>query len=300
MTTRCAPVVVFAYNRPVHLRRALDSLAAADLSSSSMVRVFSDGPRNEKAAAGVRAVRSLLREPGWNACFDIFSVVEADYNKGLATSVIEGITGILAEHESVIVLEDDLLVAKDFLSFMNDCLVFFRNEAQVGSVTGHCPITRIPAGYPHDVMAVPRNCSQGWATWRDRWSEVDWSASGANLIRRDRALRKVFVSAGSDRMDRLRRQVSGQLDTWSIRFGLWQVLSGRHTIYPVCNRVRNIGFDGSGMHSRAGEEKNAFLETDATPYRLTCPGVSPGILAEFHRAYSGSLLARIKRGLRNL
>ena len=43
MNATLAPVVVFAYNRPLHLQRTLDALAACRLADRTHVHVFADG-----------------------------------------------------------------------------------------------------------------------------------------------------------------------------------------------------------------------------------------------------------------
>jgi len=116
---------------------------------------------------------------------------------------------------------------------------------------------------------------------------VDWGARAASGLWRDATMRRRFNAAGNDRLGRLQRQLLGGIDSWSIRFGLWQTLSGMHTIYPVHNRVRNIGFDGSGMHTRKGEEVNAVGLIEASPYRLETVLEDTAILNAVSRIYSG-------------
>lgn len=300
MSETLSPVVVFAYNRPDHLRQTLTALAEAELAAQSRVRIYADGPRDAAALEAVAAVRGVLDDPVWRTRFAAFEVVAAEANQGLARAIIGGVTEVVEAAGRVIVLEDDLIVSRDFLRFMNDALEFYRDHANVGSISGFSPLKARPAGYTHDVMRVPRNCSHGWATWADRWREVDWTAAEASRLREDRELRRRFDSAGSDRFDRLQRQLAGKINSWSIRFGLWQVLSGRDTIYPVANHVRNIGFDDSGTHTRTGEGINDRLSAAQGRWTLVDPETSPAVLAAFRRAYSGSLPARMRRFVRNL
>lgn len=299
MSRPVAPVVVFAYNRPDHLRQTLTALGDADLARDSRVRVYADGPRNEAAREGVAAVRAVLDDAVWRTRFGTFEVVASDENKGLARAIIGGVSEVVEQAGRVIVLEDDLIVSRDFLRFMNDALDFYEADQTVGSISGFCPLKAPPPGYTADVMRVPRNCSHGWATWADRWREVDWTMSEAWKLQQDRALRRRFHLAGSDRYDRLQRQLAGKINSWSIRFGLWQFLSGRDTIYPSANHIRNIGFDNSGTHTRSGEEINDALG-DRRQWTLADVEVHPGILAGFRRAYSGPPLARLGRYLRHL
>ena len=66
------------------------------------------------------------------------------------------------------------------------------------------------------------------------------------------------------------------------------------------NRINNIGYDGTGVHSGVGRPKNATIRTDAAPYRLSHVAPSAAIDKAFHRTYSGSPLSRLKRELRGI
>lgn len=299
MTRSLAPVVLFAYARPDHLRQTLTALAAADGAAETALWIFSDGPKNAAAEEKVAGVRMVLAEPRWQRNFAKVTIVAADKNKGLARSIIEGVSEVLEQHERVIVLEDDLLVARDFLRFMNSALENHAQTEQVGSVTGYCPIPQPPKGYAHDVYAVPRSCSHSWATWRDRWETVDWSGRGAARLWQEPALRKRFMATGSDKLDRLGRQLEGRIDSWSIMFNLWHALNDRVALYPVRNLVQNIGFDGSGTHTGAHDRMHTALAPSGSALDLALPPEDPRVLAAFHKIYSGSLLGRLRRFLRN-
>ena len=293
-----APIVVFAYNRPDHLQQTLEHLSLADGALDSELWIFCDGPKYGADAAQIDAARVVAESPVWRKHFAAVRVEISDVNKGLASSIIQGVSRVILSAGHVIVVEDDVLVSPDFLLFMNDCLAFYQSNQKVGSITGFSPLVQPPAGYMHDVMAVPRNCSQCWATWADRWNEVDWGAHNAALIWQNRALRRRFNIAGNDRAYRLQRQLAGQIDSWSVRFGLWQTLGARHTIYPVHNRVRNIGYDGSGAHTLQHENVNVRALTDARPYRLEHISEDVRILRLFARIYGGRWHRRVLREIK--
>lgn len=293
MTGLLAPVVLFAYNRPVHLRRTLDALAACRLSGQTIVHIFADGPRKPEVADAVLAVRDVLAQEATAGRFADFQIHASPVNLGLANSIIGGVGKVLAEHRRAIVLEDDLLVSADFLEFMNDCLEFYKDDPAVGAVTGYSPLSALPTGYTGDVFLVHRNSSQGWGTWSRVWDGVDWSASDATTLDRSLGLRRLFNREGNDRYDRLRRQLAGRIDSWSIRFGLSLFMRGMGTVYPAVNRIANIGYDGTGIHSGVGTPKNEVIAEAA--YRLTPLSISPDIQKAFHATYSGPLRGRLLR-----
>lgn len=293
MTTVLAPVVVFAYNRPRHLQRTLDALAACRLAQSTHVHVFADGPRKSAAAEAVAEVRRVLERESGAGRFASFRTQISEVNLGLANSIIGGVGQILETFGRVIVLEDDLLVSEDFLEFMNDCLEYYKDDQTIGAVTGFSPLEALPPGCSGDVFAVHRNSSQGWGTWWRVWRDVDWNATDITQLDRDWALRRRFNREGNDRYDRLRRQMAGRIDSWSIRFGLSLFMRGLATVYPAINRIANIGYDGSGIHSGIGVPKNQRIAESA--YTLHPVQVDQRIQRAFHLTYSGSMLGRIWR-----
>jgi hypothetical protein len=233
----------------------------------------------------VADVRRLLAAEVLAGRFGAFHVHASEVNLGLANSVIRGVGQVLALGGRVIVLEDDLLVSADFLEFMNDCLEFYKEDTAIGSVTGSCPIRRLPAECNESVFAVGRHSSHGWGTWSRVWSGVDWSAAAASELDRDLSKRRAFNMEGNDRYDRLRRQLAGRIDSWSIRFGLSLFQRRLLTIYPVVNRVENIGFDDSGVHCRQGQAMNDGIHE--APYTLTRVSLIPAVRSAFREAFSG-------------
>ena len=114
-----APVAVFAYRRPEHLRRAVSSLAANPQAATTDLHVFCDGPKGRRDETDVQAVRALAR--GIKG-FRSLTVVENKFNRGLAESIIAGVTQVVEAQGRVIVVEDDLVLSPHFLAFMNQAL----------------------------------------------------------------------------------------------------------------------------------------------------------------------------------
>src|SRR4051812_16939840 len=106
-----APVALFAYKRPTHLACAIDALRANPEASNTLLYVFCDGAKDRGDAATVAEVRGLVDDIEG---FSEVRVIASDFNQGLATSIISGVGRVLKEHERVIVLEDDLVVAPFF------------------------------------------------------------------------------------------------------------------------------------------------------------------------------------------
>lgn len=245
-----APVALFTYNRPKHAKATLQALARNSLASQTEVHVFSDGPKTAADRVAVEAVRELLeRVTGFAAV----RVITRQNNLGLANSIILGVSQLLDEYGSIIVLEDDLITSRHFLEYMNAALARYQNDSHVFSVTGHTfpsEYLRVPPSYPYDTYAGYRCSSWSWGTWPDRWSRIDWEMKYFDEFSNDPLMQEEFNRGGRDMSALLRLQHVGQIDSWAIRFCYAHHAQNMRCIYPVKTLVRNIGLDNSGTHSR--------------------------------------------------
>ena len=106
------------------------------MSRETDLYIFSDGPKNEKDLIIINTVRNYLDT------ITGFRKIERNYssvNKGLASSIIEGVTLIIKKYGKVIVVEDDLIVSSNFLDWMNQALVKFQFENNIFSVLAFLP-----------------------------------------------------------------------------------------------------------------------------------------------------------------
>jgi len=165
----CTPVALFVYNRADNTRRTLRALLENSLAPFTDLYVYSDGGRDEDSWGLVREVRSVLKDIHEEVCLThalrSMTIVERPTNYYLERNVIEGIADVLSRHDSIIVLEDDIVSSPFFLQFMNDAFRLYRDDTRVMHVTG---FTRIEAS---DNYFTPFMAGWGWGTWRDRWQK---------------------------------------------------------------------------------------------------------------------------------
>lgn len=242
-----APIVLFAFNRPKHLRATLMSLKNNTLAHLSDLFIFIDGPKNNFSidqTEKIEQVKKIAREEQW--CKKV-TIVESPVNKGLAKSVIDGVSEIVEKFGKVIVLEDDLVSSAYFLQFMNDALTLYENEDRVISATGYIyPVRQeLPATY----FLKGADC-WGWATWKRGWDLLE--KDGKNLLTEieKNKLENDFDFYGSyPYTQMLRDQIAGKNNSWAILWYASAYLKNKLTIYPGQSLIQNIGNDGSGTHS---------------------------------------------------
>jgi len=276
------------------------ALRANHLAADSDLYVFCDGPAGDRDRAATEAVRKAAREISG---FRTVEVLEKERNAGLAASIIAGVSELLDEHGSAIVLEDDLVTSPFFLRYMNAALDRYRDAREVFSVSGYNQppaVMRFPKGYAHDVYFTPRNSSQGWATWRDRWDKADWEAKGFERLARDPALRRAFNAGGDDLADMLIAEREGRINSWSIRWTFAHFTHNALAVYPVRSYVDNIGHDGSGTHTADPLLRNDVSRANPDVVFPAEIGLDAAVMRAFRRYYSRGRAAYVYRRLLRL
>jgi hypothetical protein len=255
-----SPIALFAYNRPLHLQRTVEALRQNSMAAASHLHVFCDGPASRESEAAVLQVRAFARTIDG---FASVTVHERDTNLGLAKSIIDGVTRLCEDHGRIIVVEDDLLVSPRFLDYMNRALDRYEAEPSVMQVSGH--MFPVEVAVSEDAFFLPFVTSWGWATWTRAWRWFDADAKGYARLSADPALRRAFNMDGAyDYFGMLAKQQRGEVDSWAIRWNLSVFLQGGLVLYPRRSLVRNLGFDGSGVHTR-GEPLDREVDPDFDP-----------------------------------
>jgi hypothetical protein len=239
---KLAPICLFTYNRLEETKLTVEHLQKNDLAKESNLYIFSDGPKNDSAVNSVDAVRQYIKTVDG---FAQVEVIESEVNKGLAKSIIEGVGSIVNEYGKVIVLEDDLIISSNFLDFMQQGLDKYEDRTDVLNISGFSYRNGIKTDY--DNFFWGRATSWGWATWKDRWSKVDWDCSfdsEKELLHST----KGFNKYGYDLPRMLLRQYNNDINSWAIRWCFHQYKYNLLSVVPIKSKVKNNGFGENATH----------------------------------------------------
>lgn len=231
-----SPIILFTYLRVESLKKTVVALANNFLATDSDLIVFSDGSKGLKDDQAVLEVRAYLRTIQG---FKSVTIHESSINKGLAASIIQGVSDVLKVYPSAIVLEDDLITSSNFLIFMNLALHHYQENPKVLSISGFSPVIR--GLDENEVYFTQRASSWGWACWADRWSKIDWKCSFYDEFKNNSNLKSNFNKMGSDLTLMMKRQMEGNLNSWAIRFCFHQFQNDLYSVFPAISKIENIG-----------------------------------------------------------
>lgn len=241
-----APIVLFVYNRPWHLRQTVESLNKNELAESSELFIFSDGPKSEKGRKKIFEVREYCKTI---TGFKSVTLIEREWNLGLGNSIITGVTEIINKYGRIIVLEDDIISSPFFLKFMNDALEIYKDIPKVMHISGY--MFPVNGELPETFFYRATSC-WGWATWKRAWNRFELDADKLLKSIKNKRLQHEFDIKGSMKyFDMLRDNANGKIDIWAIRWYASVFLEDGLCLHPGESLVNNCGHDGSGIHCGA-------------------------------------------------
>jgi len=294
-----APIILFVYQRLSHVEQTIDSLQRNNFASESDLIIYSDGPKNSESEEKVNKVRSFINQIKG---FKSVKVIESKRNLGLSESIVKGVTEVLQQYGRAIVLEDDIVVSKQFLRFMNTSLDFYEKDEDVICISGYFyPIKNIPDSV--ETFFLKGADCWGWATWKRGWNLFE--ADGKKLLEKidhTKCKKDLNINNSYDYYKMLKDQVEGINDSWAVKWYVSAFLKEKLTLYPNRSLVKNIGLDGTGTHC---SELNRFdTEIDDRTLFLKKSTVEENLLMKkkleaFFKSFQPSFFQRINHKIAN-
>ena len=262
-----APVLFLIFNRPEPTREVFEAIRAHQ---PSRLYVAADGPRPEKPGEWslCAETRAVLKSIDWDCKVQ---TLFRDQNLGCGIAVSEAINWFFDQEEEGIILEDDCLPDPSFFLFCEEMLERYRDQPEVGSVSGDNFLPRSlhmeqPYGFSKYVQIW------GWATWRRFWKTYDFKLLGEwaeweAIIRRTNPVN----NQANYWFEIFKTLQSGLIDTWDfqVMFSSW-----RHEyvhIFPSRNLVTNLGYNGDATHTNFQSPLAHSPRESIKDYEITLP-----------------------------
>ena len=161
-------ILIIGFNRPKLLKKLLSTIP---LSNSRRIYISIDGPRQPSEAIKVNEVRELVEAFAKRNLEVEIEFRFSEQNLGCKSGVRAAIDWAFESENSLIILEDDILVSKEFFSYMDYFLNHFETDLQIWHINGFSPL--LPP-YKNQFSYLTKFAHVwGWATWKNRWVEYD-------------------------------------------------------------------------------------------------------------------------------
>ncbi len=237
------PVLIGTYTRLSHLRQTVDALKQNYLAAKTDLYIASDFPRDSSDAMAVEELRKYVDTiNGFSSVRKIYR----DRNFGVTRNFVDAAKSILETSNEIIIMEDDIVTGRGFLNFMNDALLFHRNNEDVLAVSGYLWPEFFFEGA--NSVLLPAYNTWGWGTWRDRYNNVEAFHGLSKEVFQNRSFFFRVLLTNPNLLPMAQAFSRGRLRALDLEWNLNTIKSNGFSVFPPQSLVRNIGFDGTGLN----------------------------------------------------
>jgi hypothetical protein len=299
-----APIGISTYIRLEHLKQTISALQSNTLAKESKLYIFSDAakPGDEEK---VRRVRNYLHNIGG---FKEVYIVERNTNNRVFNNR-GGIKQLLDEYGRMIFMEEDIVTAPGFLKFMNDGLVYYKNNDKVGFIGGHTHNLKENLN-GNDVHFTRRFNGWGFGIWKKNFFMLEKQVPLEELVGNIK-IKNALDEYGADLYDMALLDAKGSINAADVRACFQMVIHNLYMVLPTETLVKNIGLDGTGNHCGnedryMGDELSkktsfnfsSYYHDDETHYKFKAlydkPIITVRIINKLARIFFGRNLIKLR------
>ena len=234
------PVLLIGYKREVELgellRKTLESGALRVYIAIDAVKSHEENSTNLEFESTIAKVANDFPKQQ-------VKIWIRDKNLGSSLSVLSGIEWAFQFEDLLAILEDDLQISEQLLSYFSSQMKLFEIDKKILMLSGSNPFRGIskgaPAGYSHYPVVW------GWATTRKNWEIMRYGILNTeNSFEVSTKLSvKNFLLTGK------KRAQSQLIDAWDVPLAAFMRAQGYKCLIPNVNLVSNNGFDDFATHT---------------------------------------------------
>lgn len=244
-----APIIIPTLCRYEHFKCCIESLARCTGADQTELFVGLDYPKNESHRIGYEKIKEYV---GTITGFKEVHIFYREENYGVRKNTLDLRREVEERFDRYIFTEDDNEFSPNFLEYMNQGLEIYKDNPKVVAICGYTypfDYCQNIKGYPYNAYPIKGFCAWGGGYWVERNKMVSpfvTQESACNLINSWKLIYKLFRKKNHITVHRLLfRYKTAYKDL------MWRVyceLNDAYCIFPQVSKVRNNGFDGSGLN----------------------------------------------------
>ena len=272
-------ILIFCYKRVNLLKSLISSIKKNQISINDQFYFFCDGPKNNTETKLTKEVHKYI-----NAVSGIKKkIIIRKKNIGLKANILDGINFAFRKHDSIIVLEDDLVLAKNFIKTFKLLILKYKNNPKILSISGYNFNQKKEVNFLRkDFFLSKRPSSWGWATWKKKWHYNRYKKKTYTNVEN-------IIDYGNDLYLMNEKKRINFLNSWAFDWTLKHILYNKFSIYPRYTLVNNLGNDEAAT--------NNFFKTDRFyskifnhkisnfEYQCECPQIKKFIKRNYDQKY---------------
>ena len=266
------PVLFITFARPEYARKSWDAIKAA---KPKNLYFYSNKGRKEKEGEVERnnEIRAYVKEIDWECNLHTWF---RDTTVNVYESLYGAISWLFENEEQGIILEEDCVASLAFFDYCDQLLPRYKDDYRIWMISGdnyfeNESFSSCDYFYSQDMQIF------GWASWRNRWKQVDWekglvfdSAFEQNIIEISVRLSRYKILY-KRHIKKIRNFVE-ETNCWDYVFCNWGLFNNSLSIVPHSNLVENIGLSGTHNTKQKKNWNNVVVTYKDARYPVSkCP-----------------------------
>ena len=261
------PILFIIFRRKDVALRSFERIKAC---KPAKLYIACDGPRNnvDNERELVEATRdAILDQIDWDCKVKTLFQKE---NLGCSLGVFTAINWLFENEDRGIILEDDCVMQHSFFPFAEELLEKYKDDERIGMIDGANYISvDIPSSYGFSKY----KSTNGWATWRRAWKNMDINMKWRNSpieksILANMGYRSKDVTYWRYRIKSIDKKVVSAWD-WQWYFTL--ASQNQLGIYPNVSLQTNIGFGAGATHTTSNNTPQQYITHKEIKFPLRHP-----------------------------
>jgi hypothetical protein len=242
-----APIFIPTLCRYTHFKNCVESLINNTGAEKTDLFVALDYPLKKEHWKGYKEICKYIEKL---TGFKSITIFKRNVNFGEVKNIAESREIIFKKYDRIIFSEDDNVFSPNFLEYINKGLDKFENDKSVLAICGINTYKKLPDIGNNFFRQNSHFVAWGYGTWKDRmvtYDEVFTQKYRIKKLLNPITFSKVLRSDGSHLLFLILSSIK-DLPTSDSMMSLYMFLQNKSVIHPIINKVRNMGFDGSGIH----------------------------------------------------
>jgi hypothetical protein len=240
-----APVLISVYNRLLKLRDCINSFLSNKEAQKTDLYIAIDFPyRKEDESAHKDIINYCEKIKG----FKSVNLFIRKINFGPKENTIEAMMQLFNIYPYLINIEDDNIVSPNFLYYMNNALKFYEDDNRIYCITGYNYPFQMPSEYKYSAFLWQGFSGYGDGWWKSKYEPSYLQLNNFNEFLTDRSKLTEFFNMANHTLPIIfsglnRGIIYGDA---AVSYNLFS--NNRYQLFPTVSKVRNTGYDGSGLN----------------------------------------------------